>query len=184
MSKNPYPLAMFVSLLMSQVRIGGGHGRLWEPPARGTMWRRGFKTPANYDDNGLNCGGFNHQVSLGYKCGLCGDAYDGVRENETGGKFATGIISKTYTQGQSAVFQVDLTANHKGFFEFKICPTGDPRVKETQSCFDKNPVSIAASHGSGTKYYIDDQSRMMDVKVQLPPHLSCEHCVLQWRYHA
>ncbi len=35
-----------------------GHGRLLDPPARGTMWRVGFDTPHNYDDNQMNCGGF------------------------------------------------------------------------------------------------------------------------------
>ena len=34
-----------------------GHGRLIEPPSRGSMWRFGFKSPENYDDNQLFCGG-------------------------------------------------------------------------------------------------------------------------------
>lgn len=34
-----------------------GHGMMWDPPARSTMWRLGFNTPINYDDNALNCGG-------------------------------------------------------------------------------------------------------------------------------
>ena len=33
-------------------------------------------------------------------CGICGDPYDGVREHEAGGTFATGYISKTYTEGE------------------------------------------------------------------------------------
>ena len=36
-----------------------GHGRLIDPPSRSSMWRYGFKTPANYDDNSLYCGGFD-----------------------------------------------------------------------------------------------------------------------------
>lgn len=35
-----------------------GHGRLLDPPARASMWRVGFSTPKNYNDNQLNCGGF------------------------------------------------------------------------------------------------------------------------------
>lgn len=35
-----------------------GHGRMIEPPARSSMWRMGFSTPKNYNDNQLNCGGF------------------------------------------------------------------------------------------------------------------------------
>ena len=35
----------------------------------------------------------------GGKCGICGDPYDGARENEAGGKYATGIITRNYTEG-------------------------------------------------------------------------------------
>jgi len=35
-----------------------GHARLWDPPARSTMWRMGFNTPVNTNDNELNCGGY------------------------------------------------------------------------------------------------------------------------------
>lgn len=34
-----------------------GHGMMLDPPGRSSMWRLGFNTPKNYDDNGLNCGG-------------------------------------------------------------------------------------------------------------------------------
>jgi hypothetical protein len=36
-----------------------GHGRLWDPPGRSTMFRKGFNTPHNYNDNQLYCGGFS-----------------------------------------------------------------------------------------------------------------------------
>ena len=36
-----------------------GHGRLVDPPGRNSMWRYGFKTPVDYNDNQLFCGGFN-----------------------------------------------------------------------------------------------------------------------------
>jgi hypothetical protein len=35
-----------------------GHGRLISPPGRSSMWRYGYNTPANYDDNQMFCGGF------------------------------------------------------------------------------------------------------------------------------
>ena len=34
------------------------------------------------------------------KCGVCGDAFDGIRENEAGGIYATGTIGRNYTRGQ------------------------------------------------------------------------------------
>ena len=38
------------------------HGRLIDPPSRSSMWRFGFKTPINYDDNQLFCGGYDVSV--------------------------------------------------------------------------------------------------------------------------
>ena len=34
-----------------------GQGRLMDPTGRGSMWRAGYDTPINYNDNVLNCGG-------------------------------------------------------------------------------------------------------------------------------
>ncbi|CAG5125719.1 unnamed protein product [Candidula unifasciata] len=158
----------FISLMLAMLPPVDGHARLWEPPGRSTMWRREFGTPVNYQDNELFCGGFEHQVQLGYKCGVCGDPFDGRRDNEAGGKYATGVITRTYRQGQNVTFQVDLTANHKGYFEFKICPTNDPKKQETQECFDPYPPDNA----------------LRSISVTLPKDLTCEFCVLQFRYHA
>lgn len=35
-----------------------GHGYLADPPSRNVMWRYGFNTEVNYNDNELYCGGF------------------------------------------------------------------------------------------------------------------------------
>ena len=46
-----------------------GHGRLIEPPSRSSMWRFGFNTPVNYDDNQLFCGGYDVSIILtGNRC--------------------------------------------------------------------------------------------------------------------
>ncbi|KAI8740124.1 Zonadhesin [Biomphalaria glabrata] len=169
--------------LLAMLPSGTGHGRLWDPPSRSTMWRQGFQTPANYQDNELNCGGFGYQVSKGYKCGVCGDPFEGERKNEEGGLYDTGIISRTYEQGQNVTIQIDLTANHKGFFEFKLCPKTINNERTTQECLDLYPLALA--DGSGTKYMIaTSDSKMFQVNAVLPASLTCEHCVLQWRYHA
>ena len=51
---------MLVKILVLHTLIIGviGHGRLISPPGRSTMWRYGYSTPANYDDNQMSCGGF------------------------------------------------------------------------------------------------------------------------------
>ena len=49
-----------VSFLLLSWRPGSrveGHGRLIDPPSRATMWRYGFDTKADYDDNAGYCGG-------------------------------------------------------------------------------------------------------------------------------
>ncbi|BFZ00768.1 hypothetical protein BsWGS_03807 [Bradybaena similaris] len=173
--------SVLAGLLLTLLPPVEGHARLWDPPGRSTMWRRGFQTPVNFQDNELFCGGLWHQIELGYKCGLCGDPYDGTRHNEAGGKYANGIITRTYRQGQRVTMQVDVTANHKGFFEFKICPTNDPKKQETQECFDRYPLSLL--DGSSYRYYIPTTAALMSVDLLLPQNLTCEFCVLQFRYH-
>ena len=52
------------------------HAKFLEPPSRASMWRRGFDTPKNYDDNQGYCGGRVYQKKLKGKCGICGDPWD------------------------------------------------------------------------------------------------------------
>ena len=33
-----------------------GHARLLEPPSRASMWRMGFDSPENFDDDQTYCG--------------------------------------------------------------------------------------------------------------------------------
>lgn len=50
-------LVVFVLCLL-QWDLVTGHGRMIEPAARNVMWRYDYKNPRNYNDMGLNCGGF------------------------------------------------------------------------------------------------------------------------------
>ena len=88
------------------------------------LCRHGFINPVNYNDNEVYCGGYSVQwESNGGKCGVCGDNYqDGVpRAHETGGKFGNKIISGTYTAGEIIDIEVEIIANHWGYFELKLC---------------------------------------------------------------
>ncbi|XP_046555463.1 uncharacterized protein LOC124264736 [Haliotis rubra] len=158
-----------------------GHGRLLVPPSRASMWREGFNTPKNYNDNQLFCGGFYNQQSHGGKCGVCGDPWQGPRDHEAGGKYATGTIGATYSQGQKVTVTVAITANHLGWFEFRLCPVNDMKVRATQACLDSNLLALA--DGSGTRYPIGSASKRYHVDVILPSKVSCSQCVLQWKYH-
>ncbi|XP_023944733.1 uncharacterized protein LOC112050657 [Bicyclus anynana] len=166
-------LAVFVVSVSS-------HGRVLGPPSRASMWRKGFPTKPNYDDHGLNCGGFGHQFSTNKgKCGLCGDPWDAPdpKRHELGGEYGSGLIVATYHSGQVFTAEVEITVHHKGYWYFKICP--DPHSKD-QACFDKYPVYLE----KGGKYFFPPTQGLFKVKYRLPQGLVCDHCVLQWRYVA
>ena len=110
-------LAVIFAITLNGV---SGHGRLIDPPSRNAMWRFGFKNPANYNDNELNCGGFSVQWEKNKgRCGVCGDPV-GVKRHIAPGKYANGIIGEVYRQGEDIEVAVDLTSNHQGWFEFRI----------------------------------------------------------------
>ncbi|KAJ8312041.1 hypothetical protein KUTeg_009414 [Tegillarca granosa] len=159
-------------LLLTMSSFCNGHGYLKEPPSRSSMWRYGFNTPTNYNDNQLFCGGFD--VS---KCGICGDRWDGSRDNEAGGIYATGIISRHYTEGQTMHVEVKLTKQHGGYFEFRICPNNNPSRRATQACL--NRYLLRQPDGS-TRYYPKGGSQTYSVQLMLPPGLTCTQCVIQW----
>ncbi|KAJ8319947.1 hypothetical protein KUTeg_001534 [Tegillarca granosa] len=160
-----------------------GHGRLWDPPSRSSMWRQGYSTPHNYNDNQLNCGGFANQWGTNRgKCGICGDPYSGKRDNEAGGKYATGIITRQYRAGDVIDVDIQITANHKGWSEFRLCPNNDVNKPATQECLDKHLLQLA--DGSGTRFQLSTEVGHFKIKLKLPDGLTCTQCVLQWKWHA
>ncbi|XP_039756087.1 uncharacterized protein LOC120630852 [Pararge aegeria] len=166
--------------LAAAVAAVAGHGRVLGPPSRASMWRSGFPMEPNYDDDGLNCGGFARQyLTNGGKCGLCGDPYDveEPRPHELGGLYGQGIIVAKYEAGQVINATVQISAYHRGYWVFKICP--DPHITD-QSCFDQHPVELEEG---GTRFYPPKEG-IYSLNYRLPKGLICEHCVLQWRYIA
>lgn len=59
-----YSVFVFVITLTSLVEWSSQHGLLLSPPQRGSLWRYGYDTPPNYDDNGLFCGGLEVRQSV------------------------------------------------------------------------------------------------------------------------
>lgn len=165
-----------------------GHGRLLDPPSRSTMWRVGFNTPHNYDDNQLFCGGVAVQYEQnGGKCGACGDPWQGPRDNEPGGKYATGIISRKYGVGQVIEINVLLTANHMGWFEFRLCEHNSPFKNITHECLDQH--LLVNDETEQTRYTVTGPAgysvqQNIKIKLRLPRGLTCSACVLQWKYNA
>ena len=73
------------------------------------------------------------------KCGICGDPYDAQPKDHEApnGLYANGIIVNEYQSGSVIDVTVQVTANHKGYFQFKLCPNNDIAQDPYQECFEK-----------------------------------------------
>ena len=71
------------------------------------------------------------------------------RSNENGGAYGQGVIVRSYRTGSNIDISVELTANHKGFFEFRLCPLDEQTAPETDECFNRHVLRTA--DGKGTK---------------------------------
>lgn len=134
----------------------------------------------------------------GGKCGVCGDPYQGPHENEAGGKYASGIISRHYDVSDKYLnVTIDLSVFHKGYFEFRICPNNDVNVRVKQACLDRYLLKIQSveffpvvdgmymKSGSfipgSTRYFPEDRG-VYDLRLVIPERLNCSQCVLQWTH--
>ena len=59
------------------------------------------------------------------------------RLHELGGPYASGeYIGRRYSPGQLIDIEIELTQNHFGYFELRLCPLNGLQT-EIQTCFDK-----------------------------------------------
>lgn len=91
--------------------------------------------------------------------------------------------------------RIELTANHKGYFEFRLCPHNSPHNTVSQTCLDKYVLQQARTRDGKThgdepavqdpaRYYPESGSKVFEMRYMLPKGLTCTQCVLQWRYFA
>ena len=177
-------LAILLSLSLAS--LTRSHGRLRQPPGRSTMWRYGHDTPVNVNDHETNCGGFGRQWNRNKGlCGLCGDAYDLVqpRPNEMGGEFGLGYLGANLTMNSVMEVEVELTAYHMGYFQARLCPHNRRDRPVAQTCLDRHLLNLETG---GQKYYpaSPGPGGRYRIRYRLPPGLTCDLCVLQWRYVA
>ena len=88
---------------------------------------------------------FQHQHEVnGGKCGICGDPYDALTKDHEApdGKYANGIIVGEFQAGDIIDVTIEITANHKGYLVFKLCPNDNILLDPLQDCFDKYVKSI------------------------------------------
>ncbi|GAB6030371.1 hypothetical protein CHUAL_007250 [Chamberlinius hualienensis] len=105
------------------------------------------------------------------------------RENEVDGIYYCGKIVKNYKQGEIINVTVELTTNHWGHFEFRLCPNNDFNKESSQECLDEHVLELA--DGSGTKYYIPadaPNAGIFNLNVKLPKDVTCFQCLFQWHY--
>ncbi|KAF2348860.1 Cellulose/chitin-binding protein N-terminal, partial [Trinorchestia longiramus] len=81
------------------------------------------------------------------------------RPNEGGGKYGLGVITATYKQGAELELGVELTANHNGFFEFRLCPHNNPTKPVTNQCLDEHVLQKLDQ--TGQRYYPPAGSRKL-----------------------
>lgn len=135
------------------------------------------------DRNEICINSKQNQIKQGYKCGICGDPWQGPRHHEAGGKYAFGTIVRHFKQPGSVIdVFVQMTMNHMGWFEFRLCPHNDINTPATHECLDR--YLLERADGKGTRYNIQSKAeRNVTLQLRLPQGLTCSQCVLQWKWH-
>ena len=105
------------------------------------------------------------------------------RPNEMGGEYGLGVIGATLASGQQLEVEVELTAYHQGYFQMRLCPHNRRDRPVAQTCLDMHLLSrVNGNH----MYYPakPEPGGRYKISYQLPSDLTCDLCVLQWRYVA
>ena len=75
-----------------------------------------------------------------------------------------------------------MTANHKGYFEFRLCNLDGWESDATEQCLNK--TLLKAENSLEDKHYIttNESVTTLSYNLKLPPNFACNHCVLQWHW--
>ena len=113
------------------------------------------------------------------KCGVCGDPWDyGRRENEAGGVFANGIVTGVYMTGSTVDVVIDDVVASGGYFEFRLCDNKQLAVHDPHKCFQNGLLTVK---DSSTRLF-NIKNGENKLKLILPTNVTCDQCVLQWKY--
>ena len=69
-----------------------------------------------------------------------------------------------------------ITANHLGYIEFRLCNVDNWLTDATQECLNKTVLKIASTND--VRYPVDPDLKTVEYKLDLPVDFTCEHCVL------
>ena len=78
---------------------------------------------------------------------------------------------------------VEITAQHGGWFEFRICPNNDVHTPATHECLNQHVLSRADGSGNRVFMRIGGPQGFHNTTLRLPSGLTCTQCVLQWKWH-
>lgn len=182
-------LTLTLCLLASKLLLTHQHGYLSDPPSRASAWlvdKDFVECCQNYNYNQMFCGGrdkqwgLNGQTGNDGKCGICGDSWDEPKEYEKNGTKYLGKILRNYAPNSRLPVTVQITANHEGFFEFRICNVDGWADDASQECLNKTLLTIEGTQNS--KYKVETLMRTVQYNLNIPPGFVCNHCVLQWKY--
>ncbi|GFS24377.1 cell wall integrity and stress response component 4-like, partial [Elysia marginata] len=102
--------------------------------------------------------------------------------------YARPILARCYDVESGSRYidaHVELTANHLGYMQFRLCANNDFTKPVTQDCLDENLLQISSRSGKRIGKTLKLNSRhVLDIYVKLiiPDNLTCSQCVLQWSY--
>lgn len=132
-----------------------------------------------YNHMEMFCGGTNALWFVyGGKCGICGEVWNETKLFEKGGEKYLGKIVRTYTQGDSINGTVVITANHYGWFEFRICNIDGWDGDATQECLNKTVIKFNGINDTRLMVKNYSSPAIVQFKLDLPANLTCKHCVL------
>lgn len=76
-----------------------------------------------------------------------------------------------------------VSANHRGWFEFRLCPNDNIQAPVTQTCF--NRFLLTSPDGITSRFPVEAYGTGdVTLLLRLPIGLTCAQCVLQWKYNA
>ena len=128
------------------------HGMMTKPMSHNVYFGKGPKIPSSTDLGGagnvqnLNAAigggpdGMHKEATVGHS--LCGDIPTRGAFMPGTGKYGNAPSACTYKAGSEVIFEVDITAYHQGWFEFRLCDVEKNDGKLTQECLNKHVLSF------------------------------------------
>lgn len=178
---------LFSFILVNWASLISGHGRLMDPPARSTAWREdSSRFPAYYNDMEMFCGGKPVQWNENSgKCSICGENWAKPKRFEKGGDLYRGHVVRNYQMNGKIPISVELTTNHRGWFEFRLCNVDTmPSGEADHDCLNK--ILLADQNGRtrfNTPSQVEGWQGFFNTELVIPKNFKCNHCVLQWKWN-